>query len=489
MSKPPETAPEDKTRHRILRAPLPWAVFRFGAPLALAMVLQVLFNLVDQYLIARLPPHVSDPSLDALGICDMVAALGTIVSYGVSTATATLLAQHKGAGDDARAARVAWASIGIVLLLGLGFAVVGVLGADVIVHDLLGAKGVVRELARGYLRVILGGSATVFLMFQLTAVLRALGNSRVPLAMIAGGNVLNLFLAVLMVYGPGEAPAVFSWGPPIARALGVPRMEVLGAAWATIIARSAACAVPFLFLRRLLKVREHGATLRPPREVARAIVDLAWPTSAQFVVRISAVLLVIALVHHAYTTRTDSDAGTAYALCLRLETMALFVSMGWGGCAQTFTGMCLGAGDRARATRAGWLAGAYNVATMSALALAYRYAGEDVLRVFTQAPRILAIGTGYLGTVGPSYTFYGLAIVLGNAVMGAGATRLALRVDAVLVGAVQLPLMLVVVAALGAPLGGLWLTIVAVNVINAAAYVVIYRRADLWQKRLAGEAG
>ena len=117
MSTSDETAANDPTRHRILKAPLPWAVFRLGAPLALAMVLQGLFNLVDQYLIARLPPSVSDPSLDALGICDMVAALGTIVSYGVSTATATLLAQYKGAGDDARVARVAWASIGIVLAL------------------------------------------------------------------------------------------------------------------------------------------------------------------------------------------------------------------------------------------------------------------------------------------------------------------------------------------------------------------------------------
>lgn len=472
---------DDPTRARILKGPLAWSVLRFGAPLALAMVLQVLFNLVDQYIIAKLPPAVSDPSLDALGICDMVAALGTILSYGVSTATATLLSQRKGAGDASEVARIAWASIGVVLLLGAAFGFVGVVGADVIVHDLLGAKGAVRVLARDYLRVIVGGSASAFVMFQITAVQRALGNARGPLAMIALGNALNLVLAVLFVYGPGEAPAVFAWAPPIARTLGIPRMEVVGAAWATLLARAVACAVPLGMLYRQLGVRARGVSLLPPRDVLRRIVDLAWPTSAQFVVRIAAVLLVIGLVHHAYTTPANSDAGTAYALCLRLETMALFVSMGWGGCAQTFTGMCLGAGDSARAARAAWLTGAYNIATMALLATAYLTAGESVLRVFTQNGEVLARATAYLSAVGPSYTLYGFAIVLGNAIMGAGATRLALRIDATLVLLVQLPLMLGVVALASAPPSGLWRTIVAVNAVNAAVYAIVFRQRALWQ--------
>ncbi|MFO0645316.1 MAG: MATE family efflux transporter [Polyangiales bacterium] len=488
MSNTEKTAEDDPTRHRILKAPLPWAVLRFGAPLALAMVLQGLFNLVDQYLIAKLPAAVSDASLDALGICDMVAALGTILSYGVSTGTATLLARHKGAGDEAAVARVAWGSIGIVIALAVAFGAVGVLGADVIIHDLLGAKGAVRVLGRDYLRVILGGSASVFLMFQITSVFRALGNSRLPLITFAVGNVLNLFLAVLMVYGPGDAPTIFSWGPPIARAVGIPRMEVLGAAWATIIARSVACVVPLILLRRTLKVTEHGATLRPAPNLTRAIVDLAWPTSAQFVVRVVSVLFVTGLVHHAYTTGTNSDAGTAFALCLRFETMALFVCMGWGGCAQTFVGMCLGAGDNARAARAGWFTALYGVGTMALLAVVYRVWGDDVLRVFTRDAHILELALSYLGTVAPSYAFYGLAIVLGNAIVGAGATRLALRIDATLVGAVQVPLMLASVVLASVAIERFWFTIVVFNAVNAGVYALVYRRGDLWQKSLSAEA-
>jgi Na+-driven multidrug efflux pump len=195
-----------------------------------------------------------------------------------------------------------------------------------------------------------------------------------------------------------------------------------------------------------------------------------------------AVLLVTAIVHHVYTTATNSDAGAAYALCLRLETMALFVSMGWGGCAQTFAGMCLGAGMHDRAARAGWIAMLYNAITMAVLAVLYRTLGADMLDVFTKSPRILARAVEYLGTVGPSYVFYGVAIVLGNAVIGAGATRLALRVDAFLVGLVQTPLLLLVAAVFVSPITTLWFALVAVNVINAALYIWVFRRRALWQQ-------
>lgn len=471
----------DPARHRMLHGPLAWTVLRFGAPLAAAMVLQVVFNLVDQYIIARLPPVLSDASLDALGICDMVAALGTILSYGVSSATATLVSQARGRNNHREVAEIAWGSVGLVTLMGLVFGAVAIVGADVIVHGLLGAKGLVRELAAAYLRVIVGGIVTVFVMFQVTAVQRSMGRSKLPLAVFAAGNVLNLFLAVLLVYGSGPAPAVFAWGPPIAAALGLPRWGVVGAAWATVIARAVVMIIPLLMLRRSLGVAAHRAPLFPSRAVFRRIVGLAWPTSTQFALRIAAVLLVIALVHHAYTTPGNSDAGTAYALCLRMETMALFVSMGWGGAAQTLVGTNIGAGLYDRARRAAWITGAYNVVSMALLAALFIGAGEYFLRFFTTQDAIVQRAKDYLSMVGPSYMAFGLAIVLGNALVGAGATRLALRIDLILVLALQFPLMLAVTALAHAPPSGLWASVVVVNVVSAVIYTVAARRGSSWR--------
>ncbi|MBI5515469.1 MAG: MATE family efflux transporter [Deltaproteobacteria bacterium] len=487
MDAPAKTAPEDLGRRRILTEPVPWTVFRLAAPIALAMVFQVLFNLVDQYLISRLPPQVADPSLDALGICDMVAAVGTIISYGISVATTALVARHHGAGEDREAERLAWGSLGLVTVLGVFFGLVALVGSDWIVGSLVGAKGVVRDLSARYLRVIMGGNITVFMLYQLTSIQRAYGHARSPLVVMIVGNAVNLVLAVLLVYGPGEAPAVFSWGPPVARALHLPRLEVLGAAWATLAARSLACAVAFVMLARDLSLRGFWRRLLPAPEVARRLVDLAWPASAQFIVRTCGMLAVVSLVHHYFTTAADSTAGTAFAVCLRLETVALFVGMGWGGGIHGMIGMTLGAGDQARAKAAGYTAAAYNALTMAALTALYLLKGDQIVGFFTARPEVLQVAEGYLRVVAPSYLLYGVAIVLGNAISAAGATRLALAVDALLVGLIQVPLLWGVVALLGAPLTGLWGALAAVNVLSAVTYLGVYRDGHRWLTRPAAE--
>src|SRR5579872_2208601 len=147
----------DAASQRILRGPLAREVLRFGTPLALGMALQTTFNLVDAYLIAQLPLAEVDPAIGALGICDQVAAIGTIISYGISTATSALLSHHKGAGETSALQKVAWQSVLIVTWLSAMFGVLGLLLAGPIVRDVIGAKGEVAVVATRYLRVIIGG--------------------------------------------------------------------------------------------------------------------------------------------------------------------------------------------------------------------------------------------------------------------------------------------------------------------------------------------
>src|SRR3954454_13922287 len=99
---------------RILSGPLALEVGRFGTPLAIGMALQTTFNLVDAYLIARLPAGEVGAAVGAIGICDQVAALGTIVSYGVSTAAGALLSQRKGGNDQRGVQQAAWQSMIII---------------------------------------------------------------------------------------------------------------------------------------------------------------------------------------------------------------------------------------------------------------------------------------------------------------------------------------------------------------------------------------
>jgi Na+-driven multidrug efflux pump len=475
----------DARRERILNGPLGWELLRFGGPLALGMGLQVVFNLVDQLLISRLPAAIATPSLDALGICDMVVAVGSIVCYGLGTAAASRVSQHMGEHDLPAAARAAWASLGLVLALGAICLVAGSLFSGFIATTLMGARGETARVATSYLRLMLGGSVTVFLTLHLVALLRAVGRVRFGVAIMVAGNALNMVLAALLVFGQGESPSwVHAWAHPIATALHLPRLLLDGAAWAALIARCAAAAVLIAYaLARIGRAPLWDGTL------SRKLLRVAWPASAQYVVRIAATLLAIALLHHYFTTAADVRAGTAYALCLRMETMALFLSIGWGSGAQTFSGMALGAGLTARAARAGWTAGAFTVTTMSLLAVAYLGYGDALLRIFTVDEGVIAHGVRFLRVVGPSYLPFGLAIALAGAISGAGATRLTLGIDALLVLLVQVPLLIAAVAlrSEGDPTR-LWWALAATNAVSAVAYAWAFARAD-WKRAAAPQVG
>jgi len=471
---------------RIVSGPLAVSLLRFGTPLALGMGLQTTFNLVDAYLISRLDADVAGPSLGAIGICDQIAALGSIVSYGISTATAALVAQYEGRGDREAARHVAWQSMIMVALWAALFGVIGLVGAGFIMRDLVGAKGQVAEIGTGYLRIILGGSFSIFFLLQVTAIQRALGSSKTPVAMLLMSNVLNLFLAVLLVYGPGDAPPVFAWGPPIARALHLPRMQLVGAAWATIIARTVTlCPLWFVVIRRF-GLFQRGARGGLARRTARDIFRIAWPSSTQLVIRILAMLAVHALVARAFTTQTDQTATTALGICFRLETMALFVGLGWGSAAQTFVGQNLGAQNEARAAMSGWTAAFYNLCAMTLLMLAYRNFGLPIVRFFDDDPNVVSVALGYLSVVAPSYLPLGVGIVLGSAMTGAGATRTTMLIDLGVVFGFQLPLAIAAVALQDPTPMRLWLVVAVTNVLGAVVYVVNYRRGTYLRSAATG---
>ncbi len=466
---------EDPAVRRIRTGPLGIELLRFGVPLALGMGLQTTFNLVDAYVIARLDPEVAGPALGAIGVCDQLAALGTILSYGISVATAAIMSRRQGAGDLAGARRVAWQSLLLVGALGLVFGLGALFGAEVVLRDVVRAKGQVAELGTSYLRVMVGGSATIFLLLHLTTMQRALGSSKTPISLLVLANVLNLLLAVLLVYGPGDAPPVFAWGPPLADALGVPRLELLGAAWATVIARCVVL-VPVVWLAaRRFGLFERASRGRPDGTILRSILSIGWPSSAQLVVRILAMLITYALVNEYFTTPDDPSAATALGIVFRLETMALFVGLGWGSAAQTFVGQNLGAKLPDRAKQSGWVAAGYNAGMMVLLALAYIAGCRDIVGFFDADPAVLAVAQSYVNVVAPSYLGLGVGIVLGSAMQGAGATRQTLRLDLVVVATIQLPASLAAVAWFGANPVGLWTVVAVTYLAFAIAYAISYR--------------
>ncbi|NVL67731.1 hypothetical protein, partial [Escherichia coli] len=107
-----------------------------------------------------------------------------------------------------------------------------------------------------------------------------------------------------------------------AQALHIPRMGMVGAAWASIIARCLVRVPNVGILARRFDVFPPKGQRGPDWAESKRIASIAWPSSAQFFLRISAMLFSNALVARCFTTQQDQTATTAMSLVFRLDTMA-----------------------------------------------------------------------------------------------------------------------------------------------------------------------
>lgn len=212
---------------------------------------------------------------------------------------------------------------------------------------------------------------------------------------------------------------------------------------------------------------------------------MGWPSSAQFVVRMLAMLLTHSLVARIFTTATDQSATTALGIVFRLETMAFFIAMGWGSAAQTFVAQNLGAGNRKRARHSGMFSALYCGIMLLFTAFAFARYGTPIVEFFDKTPAVVAISTTYIAYMVWSYVGLGIGVVLGSAITGSGATRTTLVTDLGVVLAFQVPASLAAVWLSGSSLPRLWTAIAVTYGVSAIVYALVFRFVG-WMDAMTG---
>ena len=122
--------------------------------------------------------------------------LCVFLAYGTTASVARLL----GAGDRRAAFAQGIDGVWLAVVIGLLVTVVGVATTGPLVR-LLGAEPAVAEPATTYLRIAFLGVTPLLVMLATTGILRGLQDTRTPLVVAVGGNVLNIALNLLLVYG------------------------------------------------------------------------------------------------------------------------------------------------------------------------------------------------------------------------------------------------------------------------------------------------
>lgn len=424
-------------------------ILRLAVPAFLALVAEPLFLLAD----AAIVGHLGTPELAALGIAGAVVQTAVGLCIFLAYGTTASVARRIGAGDVRGALAQGIDGVWLAVLIGVVTCAVGLVASDRLV-GLFGVDPSVAGYATTYLRWAFLGVTPLLVLLAGTGILRGLQDTRTPLVIAVVGNLANVALNLLLVYGLDLGIAGSAIGTDLAQ---------LGSAMAlvAVVVRAA---------------RREGAPLRPDlagvRRAAHAGVALVIRT-----LTLRASLLVMT-----YAAATlGATATAAQQLAMTLWTFLAFALDAIAIAAQAITGRYLGAGDLAvtrqatdRMIRWGLLSG---LVTGALLALSAPAVG----RLFTADPAVHAALWPVLLVAAAFQPVAGLVFVLDGVLIGAGDGRYLAWAGAVVL-AVFAPLAWLAITSTSADHGlvALWVAF-GVGFMGSRAIVLQHRaRGTTW---------
>src|SRR5688572_11059087 len=148
------------TRMDFTTAPVGRAVIMLAVPMVLEMAMESIFAVVDIFWVG----HLGADAVATVGLTESMMTLIYTAAMGLSIGATALVARRTGEQDQEGASRAAGQSI----VLGVGVAVVialfGASNADALLR-LMGASDDIIRTGSGFTRIMLGGNATVLLLF------------------------------------------------------------------------------------------------------------------------------------------------------------------------------------------------------------------------------------------------------------------------------------------------------------------------------------
>jgi putative MATE family efflux protein len=433
------------------------AIAVLAIPMVLEMAMESLFGVVDVYFVASLGPD----AVAAVGVTESLLTILFAVALGLSMATTATVARRIGEKNPDGAARAAVQAIALGILVAV---VAGAVAAPLAPRllALMGAPQSVVEAGWGYTAWMLGGNATIVLLFLINAVFRGAGDAAIAMRVLWLGNALNIVLDPCLIFGLGPFP----------------EMGVTGAAVATNIGRGVAVAYQItLLVRGSARVRIRREHLRLDPAVMWRLVRVSVGGVLQMLIATASWLGLVRIL-----TPFGSAAIAGYTIAIRVIIVTILPSWGMSNAAATLVGQNLGAGKPDRAERSVWLTGFYNMVFLALVALTFVTFAEPLVGLFTADPEVKAIGADCLRFISYGYVFYAYGMVVVQAFNGAGDTVTPTYINLFCYWLFQIPLAWVLARTLEMGPRGVFLAI-AISESTIAVVGMVFFRRGRWKTR------
>lgn len=428
------------------------AIFLLAIPMILELSLESVFALVDIFFVGKLGSN----AIAIVGFTESLITLIYSVAIGLSTAATAVVARRIGEKNAEGASKASVQAIIISIVISIILGITGWIYAENLLSFMGASEGVIRE---GYMftKIMFGCNIVIVLIFLINGIFRGAGNAALAMRSLWIASILNIILDPLLIYGLGSWDG---WG-------------IEGAAIATCIGRGSGVAYQLYHLfGGGGAIRIKWSDVVPDFAVIKSMILLAWPATFQFIIASGSWIILTRLV--AETGGTDASAG--YQLAIRNVVFFILPAWGLSNAAATLTGQNLGAGSPERAEKSVMLATKYNAIFMAIVSLIFIFLSRPIIGFFTTDPEVLTIGIRALQIIGSGFIFYGVGMVMIQALNGAGDTSTPTWINFVGFWLIQIPMAYFIQKNTDFGLDGIFAAVPITETLIAVIAYIVFKR-------------
>lgn len=424
-------------------------LYRMSLPMVWGLLATMSFHAIDTYFVAQL----GEAQLAAISFTFPVVMVVTSMAIGLSAGTSSVIARLLGKQEIILAKQTGSDSLLLTLALSLLVVALGLLTIDPL-FLLLGAPPELLPLINEYMSIWYLGAPLLLVPMSLSALLRATGNNMVWGVLMMVSALINTVLDPILIFG---------WGP-------VPRMEIAGAAWATLISRLLLTAGAFYYISiKLNLITTPHFKWKQLKAAWKSILHIGLPAMGTNMIIPFASGITVALV-----ARYGVESVAGLGVAMRIEPIVLICFYALSGVIGPFFGQNMALDFRHRQLHALSLILRFTLFFGVGVMLLLWLTAPTVTAWFSDDAEVNAVAVAYLTIVPLSYGLYGLVMSVTAAFNGLGKPMPAMVISIMRVLGFYIPLVWV-----GQYFWGIQGLFIATALANLAAGCLAY----VWLKR------
>ena len=367
----------------------------FSIPYLLSYFLQILYGMVDLYIIGQ---YCGVESITAVSIGSQIMHMLTVIIIGLAMGTTVVVGQAIGAHNGSRVAAVVGNTITLFLAFSVFLTIVLLAGTTGIV-SLIETPAEAVPGTVDYLRICFTGIPFIVAYNIIASIFRGLGDSRSPMYFIAVACVANIILDIVFI--------------------GMMDMGAAGAALGTVLSQTLSVVVSLVMVRKRHTVSVSKTDLKPRREEMKSVLKIGIPIALQdgFIQVSFIVITVIA------NMRGLTDAA-AVGVVEKIIGALFLVPSAMLSAVSAIGAQNIGAHKVWRAKRTLWDSIVMAVGYGVVVSVVIQFVASDVVGIFTDDADVVKSGSEYLrsyiwdtGLAGIHFCFSGFFCACGVSII------------------------------------------------------------------------